>query len=233
MSELKKFLFDNFVIGGKEKKPQPEETVIAEETVESQPIEEPINEEDEEYTSQDSSLFAEETYTRSEVEIKEQKAEQTGYEKGYTAAQQEQLAENNKLLTDISQKLTILLAQTGNEEKIKEEDAVKLLKQGIMTLVPILQEENATSLVSKFLEDNFNNFKYNEKLSFYIHPDIISYVQETIVKLAKMNDFEGKIAIHKDDNLERSACRVEWDNGGVEYKPKEQLLQVDEMLDKQ
>ena len=232
MTELKKFLFDNFVIGGKEKAQQPIEISIEEENFEKQSIEENI-EETEEYNDQYSTVPSEETFSRSELEAREHQAEQAGYERGYTTAQQEQIAENNRLLNDISQKLTILLAQSESEEKVKEEDAVNLLKQGIMTLVPILQEENATALVSKFLEDNFNNFKYNEKLSFYIHPDIISYVQETIVKLAKTNDFEGKIAIHKDNSLNKSACRVEWDNGGVEYQPQEQLLQVDEMLNKQ
>ena len=70
-------------------------------------------------------------------------------------------------------------------------------------------------------------------MSFYINPDIISYVQESIIKLANSNDFEGKIAIHKDSVLERCSCRVEWDNGGVEYTPCQQLEQVEQMLDKQ
>ena len=94
-------------------------------------------------------------------------------------------------------------------------------------------EENAVALVDKFLQDNFNNFKYNEKLSFYINPDIISYIQDSIVKLANSNDFEGKISIHKDSSLERCACRVEWENGGVEYSPDKQLEQIGQMLDKQ
>ena len=233
MSEIRKFLFDNFIIGGKEKKQLPEDDDIPEIPQEDQPFQENIIENADDYSVEVPSALPEETFSRLELEAQVAQAEKNGYDRGYKTAQDEQLAENNRLLTDISQKLVLLLAQTENEDKIKEEDAVKILKKGLITLVPVLQDENANILVSKFLEDNFNNFKYNEKLSFYIHPDIISYIQEAIVKLAKMNDFEGKIAIHKDSNLEKSSCRVEWDNGGVEYKPQEQLLQVSEMLDKQ
>lgn len=48
-------------------------------------------------------------------------------------------------------------------------------------------------------------------MSFYIHPDIISYAQETIAKLANSYDFEGKIALHKDASLGKADCRIEWE----------------------
>ena len=88
-------------------------------------------------------------------------------------------------------------------------------------------------LVSKFIADNFNNFKDEAKLSFYIHPDIISYAQQKIAALANSYDFEGKIALHKDASLAKSDCRIEWENGGVELKGADQLAKVADLLDAQ
>lgn len=226
MAELKKFLFDNFVIGGCDTKlPEPLPDIVEEEPAAPVPEPEP------------QPLAAPEpaapTFSQEEVDAKVTAAAQDGYEKGYNSARQDIAAEANTLLADISQKLTVLLAQADESDKTREHEAVQILKQALTTLVPSLLEENAAALVDKFLQDNFNNFKHNEKLSFYINPDIISYVQESIIKLANSNDFEGKIAIHKDSGLERCSCRVEWDNGGVEYAPGQQLEQVEQMLDKQ
>ncbi len=232
MAELKKFQFDNFIVGGKNKsKNAPsDEEVIDSEILPKIPVD---NESVEIEDIQTDEPVVEETFSRDELEAKTAIAEQQGYERGYQTASEEQIAENNHLLTDISQKLTVLLAQNEEENKITENEATEVIKQALKAIVPTLLDDNALELVNKFLKDNFNNFKHNEKLSFYIHPDIISYVQESIVKLANTNDFEGKIAIHKDNNLAKSSCRVEWDNGGVEYAPQEQLAEVEQMLDKQ
>ena len=92
-------------------------------------------------------------------------------------------------------------------------------------------EQQAAELVSGFIADNFNNFKDEAKLSFYIHPDIISYAQEKIASLANSYDFEGKIALHKDSSLAKNDCRIEWENGGVELNGADQLAKVTALLD--
>lgn len=236
MAELKKFLFDNFVVGGSATKlpePLPE---IVDEDEQPVPLEEVVTTPQEiESAPQEviAPVVEEEKFTREEMENCAQTAEKKGYEQGYAAAKQEQEQQNNELLTDISQKLTVLLAHAEEENQAQEQEMTNIIKQALQAIVPTLLEDKASELVSKFLSDNFNNFKHNAKLSFYIHPDIISYVQESIIKLANSYDFEGKIAIHKDSSLEKSSCRVEWDDGGVEYAPAEQLSQVQEMLDKQ
>lgn len=235
MAELKKFLFDNFVVGGSATKlPDPLPEIVNEDN-QPVPIEEVVVAPSMEEASEEEAVpsVVEEKFSREEMEKYAASAEKAGYDKGYAAAKQEQEEQNNQLLTDISQKLTVLLAQADEENKAKEQEMTSIIKQALEAIVPTLLNEKAEELVNKFLQDNFNNFKHNAKLSFYIHPDIISYIQESIVKLANSYDFEGKIAIHKDSNLERSSCRVEWDNGGVEYTPSEQLSQVEEMLDKQ
>ena len=237
MAELKKFLFDNFVIDGSSTKlptPLPE---IVDKNNQPVSIEDvlvlPEAELQEAEVLPQDIISPEETYTKEELENAKKEAENQGYDKGYALARQEIEDENNALLTDISQKLTVLLAQKEESEKAGEQEMAEIVKSTLQALIPTLLEEKATELVDKFLKDNFNNFKQNEKLSFYIHPDVISYIQDTIVKLANSYDFEGKIAIHKDSSLDKSSCRVEWDNGGVEYMPQQQLEQIENMLSEQ
>lgn len=226
MAELKKFLFDNFVVGGCDTKlPEPLPDIVDE-----------TGEDIEDFASFSISQVIEPEepmFKQAEVDVKVMEASQDGYEKGYKKAQEDIATEANVLMNDISQKLTVLLANSAERERVREQETVHVIKQALNVLVPNLLEENAVALVDKFLQDNFNNFKYNEKLSFYINPDIISYIQDSIVKLANSNDFEGKISIHKDSSLERCACRIAWENGGVEYSPDKQLEQIGQMLDKQ
>lgn len=243
MAEIRKFLFDNFIINGQTetKLPEPLPEIVEEETLQelieenivSEVVEEKTEEIVEEWQEEPFvQLEPEEKYTKEELNIQVLQADKLGYERGYATAKSELEAEANVLMQDISQKLSVLLAK-DDVIKITEDEAFEVIKKGLQTLVPTLLEEHAKELVSRFLQDNFNNFKHNEKLSFYIHPDIISYTQDIIVKLANSNDFEGKISIHKDNKLPKSSCRVEWNDGGVEYNPNEQLSQVEEILDKQ
>ena len=228
MAELKKFLFDNFVVGGCDTKlPEPLPDIVDEQGNEVEDFVIPPTEEIQPIEP------SEPMFKQEEVDKMVADASQDAYERGYKSAQADIAAEANNLMNEISQKLTVLLANSVEKEKIREQETVGVIKQALHTLVPNLLEENAIALVDKFLQDNFNNFKYNEKLSFYINPDIISYIQDSIVKLANSNDFEGKISIHKDSSLERCACRIEWENGGVEYSPNTQLEQIGQMLDKQ
>ena len=97
MAELKKFLFDNFIIGGREtKQPEPEVEIVEEENL-------PPVEEVEEVETVEENIPQEETFSQEDLELKATEADRAGYERGYEAARQEQIEENNRLLNDISQ----------------------------------------------------------------------------------------------------------------------------------
>ncbi len=239
MAEVKKFMFDNFIVG-EPKAAVPEDTsaVVEEETIiPEEAVDVVVEPEESELPAQAEEIFIPQktepviiTYTQDELDSKVAVAEQTAYAKGSDEARTSIEAETNILLGNISEQLSKLLSAQDSEMQKQEQTTVNIMREALLTLVPTLLEEQAVALVDKFLKDNFNNFKHNAKLSFYINPDIISYIQDSIVKLANSHDFEGKIAIHKDAGLGRSSCRVEWDNGGVEYSPSRRLDAVSELL---
>lgn len=230
MAELKKFLFDNFVIEDKKKikskLEEPEEAVLPEQEVELEPIvvePEPVVEE----VEPEPEVI---TFSEEEVAEKVKEAEKKAYERGLKAAQESIEQSQKELLESINNKLIALIANTIKAEETAEQEAFVLARAVVDKLVPGLNEEHAAEIVNKFIADNFNSFKNESKLSFYIHPDIISYAQETIAKLANSYDFEGKIALHKDASLEKADCRIEWENGGVERNSAELGERVKNLL---
>ena len=230
MAELKKFLFDNFVIEDKKKikskLEEPEAAVLPEQEVELEPIvvePEPVVEE----VEPEPEVI---TFSEEEVAEKVKEAEKKAYERGLKAAQESIEQSQKELLESINNKLIALIANTMKAEETAEQEAFVLARAVVDKLVPGLNEEHAAEIVNKFIADNFNSFKNESKLSFYIHPDIISYAQETIAKLANSYDFEGKIALHKDASLEKADCRIEWENGGVERNSAELGERVKNLL---
>ena len=234
MAELRKFLFDNFVIEDKKKAQPIPEPIEPEEEIEALPEAEPepapIEVEPEPMVEEAEPEPEIITFTEEEVAEKVKNAEQEAFEKGYKAAQ-ESIEQNTKeLLETINTKLIAIIANSNKAEEKAEHEVFTLAKAVVDKLVPGLNDEYATEIVNKFIKDNFNSFKNESKLSFYIHPDIISYVQETIAKLANSYDFEGKISLHKDAGLGKADCRIEWENGGVERNSAELSERVKDLL---
>ncbi len=206
MAEFKKFMFDNFVIEEHEEKveeavevaepsvpdnvPEPEPEVeeiqeaVYEEVVEPEPEPEPVK-----------------TYTEEELAEQVQIAEHNGYEKGFKSSQSGIDEAVANVLNEINSRLLQLITEEETQKSEMEKQSLDLVLSIVRKLVPSLLSDEAKNIVNKFIADNFNNFKNESKLSFYIHPDIISYVQENIAKLANRHDFEGKIALHKDNSL--------------------------------
>ena len=228
MAEIKKYAFDNFVvekgkiINLKDPKPAPVEEQDEDEFIEDEIIEEaPIIEE----------VPPEITYTQEELDEKTRQAEERGYERGYKESKESNDAKNSSLLDSINDKLKSITSDSSQINNEVESQFLDLSKAVVKQLLPKLSEENATDIVNNFVKDNFNNFKKEAKLSFYINPDIISYVQENISKLADANDYEGKISLHKDENLGLSDCRIEWDNGGVECNTGGLINKISNLID--
>lgn len=227
MAELKKYLFDNFVIEDKKKSRQPvapEPEVVPEKENRSEQI---TDAEFEEFAVSEPEV---KTYSEEEMSEKIKAAEQDAYERGFKTAQESIDSTVASLLENINNKLMTMVADSSNLTCELQQQSFELAQAVMTKLVPTLTEENAVEIVKGFISENFNNFKKEAKLSFYIHPDIISYVQETIAKLANSYDFEGKIALHKDPTLKTADCRIEWENGGIERNTAELSGRIEEIL---
>ena len=229
MSGYKKYEFDNFVLDDEREvvlTPVTEVTASEEEISASEVKEPEVVEVEPEPV-----VVEVPTYSEEEMSAAKAESEKMGYEQGYRAKTEEIDNQTTGLLVELDKHIGELLAQKEQLQKELEQDFMALNLAVIKKLLPHISQEHAEEILTQFLHENFANFKSEAKLSFYFNPDIIGKMQAQIANLARINDFEGKIALHKDSSLGLSDCRVEWDNGGVQSGSDKLLEKVNNLLE--
>ena len=235
MGDFQKFMFDNFIIVDDNeiiKKTEPEleeeEKTTASDSVSEEDIQDISEEAAEEPEPAEPPV---QTYTQDELDAAVALAEQKGLEKGQALARENTEQKISDLLGNIDAKLMNIVVNTADVQKQVEEQYMALNLAVFKKLLPNLMEEQCVDIINKFIADNFANFRGEAKLSFYLNPEVIGQVQEQIAKMAHIHDFEGKIALHKDESLNKADCRIEWENGGVEHLSNKLLEKVDNLLE--
>lgn len=181
------------------------------------------------------------TYREDEVIERENKAKEQGHEEGYQEGyrlgfqEANQAKENmhNLLMENLDNNFRDFVQAYKQEFENNnfETSVIEVCKAVINKLVPVVVKENSAAIVEDFLSKNFASFKSEAKLSFYTHPNNIALLQEVVSNLARKYDFEGKISLHKDENMSDSDCRVEWENGGVERNYAKMLDKITKIFD--
>lgn len=230
MADYKKYMFDNFVVSDKQE----------ESSVEPEAVTEPVIESEEKITDvefveaapvEEKPVVQAVSYSQEELDEAARTAEENGYERGYNAAVSEREKAETVLLDNINNRLMTILADVSTRSTEQEQSALRFAVGLVRKLLPSLEEEVAVEEVEAFISDNFKNFAKEGSLSFRFNPDIIGDIAPKISRLAEKNDFEGKIALHKDDSLGLSDCKIEWKNGGVERNTAHMISQVENLLD--
>lgn len=240
MAKYQKYLFDNFVVdNSKEKKTEMKIEVVEEiavepvveveqdiaaeaETIIETPQPEPVVQEP---------IAVEPSFSQDELNAAVKLAEETAYEKGFHAAADDEARRQNILLEDIKNQLMTIFAGLERKTADIESSSLKFAVELVRKILPTLEKERAEAEVKNFLNENFANFAAQEILSFAFNPETVSLVAGSIGRLAEQNDFEGKIAVHKDAALGPSDCRVEWKSGGVERNTTRTLDKVESLID--
>ncbi len=240
MAEYQRYMFDNFVVKtGEDKNPKTVDELITESGADILDDVEEINEEvipEEDYKVEEIVVEPEEitppepSYSKAELEEAVKLAEEAAYEKGFQAAIGDASAKQDILLNDIKNQLMAIFAGLDAKTATMESSALSFAVELVRKILPTLEQERAAAEVKNFLAENFASFALQDSLSFSFHPDVIAEVADSIGRLAEQNDFEGKIAVHKDSSLGLSDCRVEWKSGGVERKTEQLLDKVESLI---
>ena len=172
------------------------------------------------------------SYSQDELDAAVSAAEERSYEKGFNAATADVQKQQQAVLEEINSKLLSLLAEQDNSYRQDEQNALKFALGLVRKLLPNLEADVAKEEVEAFLSYNFAKFKGEKSLSFSFNPKMAANIAPLLSKLAEKNDFEGKIAVHKDINLGLSDCAVEWKNGGVTRSTEQILDNVENLLNK-
>ena len=228
MAEVRKFLFDNFVI----KTAADDVVEIAVPDISEEKIDQMLMASSElEVPEVVVEVIPEVTYSEDEVQEIVRQAEERGYERGYKSYSDADEAKKNFIIEDMNNKLLNVIASRSEDEAKIEQEFLQMSRLIVQKFIPSMVDQDAVSGIKSFLADNFSNFKREPKLSFYFNPIVINDAQEVISLLASKNDFEGKISIHKDDSLPVNDCRIEWKSGGVEFNNQKMLDKIGVLLE--
>lgn len=229
MAEYQKFMFDNFIIACDDEtgklETQPEDTAEPAEIVTDTDFQELPPEPEVDPVPPPAA------YSQDELDAAVTRAEQTGYERGFQSASSDVQKSEQELLTAIDGKLMALLAEVENYKLQLEHDSLKFSAGVLRKILPGLEQERALAEVESFMVANFPAFRKEAMLSFSFNPETASSAAGLIAKLADKNDFEGKIAVHKDSALGLSDVRVEWQNGGVERRTGDLMAKVENLIE--
>ena len=250
MAQYQKYMFDNFVISDDDEtsiaEPLDAENMVTEtvepksEIAEAQ-LAEVQSAEPEAAQEQETQQFAAlepepepkaPSYSQDELDAAVSAAEERSYEKGFNAATADVQKQQQAVLEEINSNSLSLLAEQDNSYRQDEQNALKFALGLVRKLLPNLEADVAKEEVEAFLSDNFAKFKGEKSLSFSFNPKMAANIAPLLSKLAEKNDFEGKIAVHKDINLGLSDCAVEWKNGGVTRSTEQILDNVENLLNK-
>ena len=253
MKQYQKFMFDNFIV-------ESEDEVITQDIVvpkteeEESPVEvEVTNESEANDSSTETKVVAEEeatkapeteevttktepevivvSYSQDELDFAVKQAEERGYEKGFNTSTTDNETKQGELLKSIDAGIQSMVADEKKNSNAAEQDVLIMIKSIIAKIIPSLNEQNSASILEDFISKNFPNFRFEKSLTFTVNPQVVGKTQEIIAKLANKNDYEGKISIHKNENLGIADCSIEWRNGGVERKTDKMLEKIDVLLD--
>lgn len=251
MVEYQKYMFDNFIVGEEEEKNSTVDSNIDTETVITTEYKDDTDDEKNmeatvEDTTDNSIDESGETeieenevytnpmpvfsFTQEDVDDAVAKAKEAAYAQGLLAAQDSEATRQTALLEEIKNQLSLTFATIQQNTETMEFNALKFLAAALHKLLPTLEQVDNIPEVKKFLDDNFAQLSSQKSLSFFFHPDTAKQAAPFIEKLAAHNDFEGKIAIHKDDNLGLSDCRIEWKDGYAERNTAKLLEKLQELL---
>lgn len=244
-------MFDNFVVQDNKKEdeqPEPVETSIEEEEASEQPVVaepeekndtiEPETQPEEEIQTvpedQEKAEAPKEelipSYSQDELDAAVQEAKEQSYAEGLKAAEAEEIKKQNILLEEVKNQLTVIFAGLDEAKNKMEESALAFALAALRKALPTLEKERAEAEVKNFLGSNFPLFAAQDSLSFAFNPETVKLIAGSLERLAEQNDFEGKIAVHKDASLGAADCRVEWKNGGVLKKASAVLDKADELI---
>ncbi|MFI3241060.1 MAG: FliH/SctL family protein [Alphaproteobacteria bacterium] len=222
MNEPKKFLFDNFIIDMPRKKSSINEDVLVSNDDMDLSVDNEVVLTD--AVEQEASFSTEEVAKQ----IEEAKAE--AYNQALLDAQTKFDSQEMQLFNMVNVKLAELLKNDDSGDKELQLNIKKIAALILEKLVPTIIKDEANNIIEQFLEQNFDAFKLEKKLSIYLNPENVSNIGEVIGRLADKNDFEGKISIIKDNNLSVGDCKVLWEYGGVSIEQNKIKEKIEEII---
>ncbi|MBE1237766.1 flagellar assembly protein FliH [Phaeovibrio sulfidiphilus] len=156
------------------------------------------------------------TFSEEEVEA----ARQAGYTAGHADAADEAAAANGRMaalaMSSAAQALEQLARDHRSSIDTVSADVAHLVEVICRRILPFTCDRNAVAEIVALMDTILPQVLEEPRLILRVHPDVLDTVRAHMDPLAASLGYEGRLVIMPDTGLERSDCRIEWTDGGVE-----------------
>lgn len=184
------------------------------------------------FTFGESFVNAEGAIINPDIEHAREAGKQAGYDEGYAQAKSEIEADTLAMMTFVNLKLEEIREAQKEAYEFVTGSTVQLVRKIIERILPHMIKMHGDSEVESFVDEVLKRLKPTGQVTIYVNPALQKATEVRVQEHLSNFEAQMNIIIKPDETLERTDCRVLWDDGGVEHIKAELLKQVDSALDR-
>lgn len=161
------------------------------------------------------------------------------YDAGFEAGLEEGLRNAEKTIEkNVSEILTKMLNGMPDLFTIQKEanasaahDAMAAALAVSRKILPGLSERNALGEVERMVKMTLEKVIDEPQVVVRVNTDLLDSMSERIETLAKNGNFEGRVLVQADADLQVDACRIEWSSGGADRDMNALWKEIDGIIE--
>lgn len=165
-----------------------------------------------------------------EVEQAREQGYEAGFEAGLAKAHGELEADIAAMVAVMNLRLSELSARQQDAYQFVTGSTVELVKAIVKKVIPHAISKYGDEEVTCFAQEVLKDLNATGAVHVHVHPDLATATEKIMQEECCHPGVT--ISVKADDSLERTDCRVEWDDGGVDCMRSELIRQVDQALDR-
>jgi len=159
-----------------------------------------------------------------EVEHAREQGHAAGYEAGYAQAKSELEADVAAMLAVLNSRMAELVSNQQAAYEFVTSSTLSVVKAIIQKVIPYSFEKFGDHEVQCFVDEVMKGLQASGVITIFVHADLQKVIED------KVQGYEGLKVVVKKDDLERTDCRIIWDDGGVEQIRSKLLQEIDQAL---
>jgi len=168
-------------------------------------------------------------FSEAELEAEKKSAFQEGYAKATEEERNSRSQNLANLMQTLAQDMSTLFVREADREARYEEESVRLTLNILQKLYPHYAQEHDFNALKNVLESVIRNHNQKQIIQIRVTPDMVEGVQSFMEKLQNTNP-ELRLNVQGDENLQGTACKLSWDDGGVLHDTKAMAQEILEIL---
>lgn len=155
-----------------------------------------------------------------------------GYASGYATAKSELESDVLAMVTVLNMRLDEVSSRQQASYEFVTNSTMQVVKAIINKVIPHVFSNSGDQEVVAFVNEALKGLSSMGEMTVFVHPDLHKSIETLVQEKCSQFGDQLKILVKKDAELERTDCKVTWDDGGIEQIKSKLLVDVDQALDR-